>query len=144
MKRRHSSTLSAPTALGKVERVEDATKVAACKYDSRNLMTDYDGPGNNNDTTYKHSASSLRVQKTVGGSRTTKYYDDRLNVVVEYNGNSQLQRTYVTAGLDQNLSLTASGDASLTEEPLPRFRSCPRLNLPSRLLLLARHLPLKA
>jgi hypothetical protein len=127
-----------------VERVEDATNVPACKYDSRNLMTDYDGPGNNNDTTYKHSASGLRVQKAVGGSMTTKYYHDGLNVVAEYNGNSQLQRTYVTAGLGQNLSLTASGDGSLTEEPLARFRSYPRLNLPSWLLVLARHLSLKA
>jgi RHS repeat-associated protein len=83
--------------------------VHAYKYDARNLMTDYDGPGASNGATYNYGASGLRVQKTVGGSTTTKYYHDASNVVAEYNGSDQLQRTYVTRGLDQNLSLTASG-----------------------------------
>jgi len=72
-------------------------------------MTDYGCPAANNDATYNYGAAGLRVQKTVGGSTTTKYYQDGLNVVAEYNGSDQLQRTYVTPGLDQNLSLTASG-----------------------------------
>jgi RHS repeat-associated protein len=95
---------------GSLTKKDDGTNVHAYKYDVRNLMTDYDGPGANNDATYKYGASSLRVQKTVGGSTITKYYHDGLNTVAEYNGNDQLQRTYVTPGLDQNLSLTASGN----------------------------------
>jgi hypothetical protein len=43
-------------------------------------MTDYDGPGSSNDATYKYGASGLRVQKTVGGSMTTKYYLDGLSL----------------------------------------------------------------
>ena len=54
-------------------------------------------------------SSHRRIEKTVGGSTTTKYHHDALNVAAEYNGSNQLQRTYVTPGLDQNLSLTASG-----------------------------------
>ena len=95
-------------ANGNLTKKDDGTNVHAYKYDVRNLMTDYDGPGSNNDATYKYGASGLRVQKTVGGSTTTKYYQDGLNTVAEYNGSNQLQRTYVTPGLDQNLSLTAS------------------------------------
>jgi hypothetical protein len=44
----------------------------------------------------------------VNGTKTA-YVHDGLNTVAEYNGSNQLQRTYVTPGLDQNLSLTASG-----------------------------------
>jgi RHS repeat-associated protein len=95
-------------AKGRLAEKDDGTNVEAYGYDFRNLMTDYDGPGSSNDATYKYAASGLRVQKTVGGSTTTKYYLDGLNVVAEYNGSDQLLRTYVTPGLDQNLSLTAS------------------------------------
>jgi RHS repeat-associated protein len=95
---------------GNLTKKDDGTNVYAYGYDFRNLMTDYDGPGANNDAAYKYGASGLRVQKTVAGSTTTKYYQDGLNTVAEYNGSNQLQRTYVTPGLDQNLSLTASGN----------------------------------
>ncbi len=47
--------------------------------------------------------------KVVGRSTKTAYFHDWLNVVAEYNGSSQLQRTYVTPGLDANLTMTASG-----------------------------------
>jgi RHS repeat-associated protein len=71
-------------------------------------MTDYDGPGANNDTTYRYDALGRRITKNVNGTKTA-YVHDGLNTVAEYNGNNQLQRTYVTPGLDQNVSLTASG-----------------------------------
>ena len=96
-------------ANGNLTKKDDGTNVEAYGYDFRNLMASYDGPGSNNDGTYRYGASGLRVQKTVGGSTTTKYYHDGLNTVAECNGSNQLQRTYVTPGLDQNLSLTASG-----------------------------------
>jgi RHS repeat-associated protein len=96
-------------ANGNLTKKDDGTNVHAYGYDFRNLMSDYDGPGANNDATYKYGASGLRVQKSVAGSTTTKYYQDGLNTVAEYNGSNQLQRAYVTPGLDQNLSLTASG-----------------------------------
>jgi len=53
-------------------------------------------------------ADGRRVTKDVNGSKTA-YFHDGLNVVAEYNGSDQLQRTYVTPGLDQNLTMTASG-----------------------------------
>ena len=48
------------------------------------------------------------ITKDAHGTKTA-YFHDGLNVVAEYNGSSQLQRTYVTPGLDQNLSLTTTG-----------------------------------
>jgi hypothetical protein len=71
-----------------------STNDATYKYDARNLMTDYDGPGSNNDTTYKYGVSGLRVQKTVGGSTTTKYYQDGLNTVAKCDGSNQLQLAF--------------------------------------------------
>ena len=87
---------------------DDGTNVHSYAYDFRNLMTDYDGPGASNDSTYKYDAGGRRITKDVNGTKTA-YFHDWLNVVAEYNGSNQLQRTYVTPGLDQNLSLTASG-----------------------------------
>ena len=70
-------------------------------------MTSYDGPGTGNDATYTYDAGDRRVQRVVGGSATTKYCHDGLNVAAEYDGSNQLLRTYVTPGLDDNLSVTA-------------------------------------
>jgi len=95
-------------ANGNLTKKDDGTNVHAYGYDFRNLMTDYDGPGSNNDSTYTYDAWGRRVTKNVNGTKTA-YVHDGLNTVAEYNGSDQLQRTYVTPGLDQNLSLTASG-----------------------------------
>ena len=48
-------------------------------YDFRNLMTDYDGPGSNNDTTYRYDALGRRVTKNVNGTKTA-YFHERLRV----------------------------------------------------------------
>ena len=93
---------------GNLTKKDDGTNVHAYGYDFRNLMTDYDGPGSNNDTTYRYDPLGRRVTKDVNGTKTA-YVHDGLNTVAEYNGSNQLQRTYVTPGLDQNLSVTASG-----------------------------------
>lgn len=37
------------------------------------------------------------ITKDVNGTKTA-YFHDRLNVVAEYNGSDQLQRTHVTPG----------------------------------------------
>ena len=95
-------------ANGNLTKKDDGTNVHAYKYDVRNLMTDYDSPGANNDTTYRYDAAGRRITKNVNGTKTA-YVHDGLNTVAEYNESNQLQRTYVTPGLDQNLSLTASG-----------------------------------
>jgi RHS repeat-associated protein len=95
-------------ANGNLTKKDDGTNVHWYKYDVRNLMTDYDGPGRTNDTTYRYDAFGRRITKNVNGTKTA-YVHDGLNTVAEYNGSNQLQRTYVTPGLDQNLSLTASG-----------------------------------
>ena len=95
-------------ANGNLTKKDDGTNVHSYAYDFRNLMTSYDGPGSSNDTTYKYDAEDRRITKDVNGTKTA-YSHDRLDVVAEYNGSDQLQRTYVTPGLDQNLSMTASG-----------------------------------
>jgi len=95
-------------ANGNLTKKDDGTNVESYSYDFRNLMTDYDGPGSSNDSTYNYDAHGRRITKDVNGSKTA-YFHDGLNVVAEYNGSSQLQRTYVTPGLDADLSMTASG-----------------------------------
>ena len=89
-------------------RKDDGTNTYDYAYDFRNLMTDYDGPGTSNDSTYTYDYVGRRITKDVNGTKTA-YFHDALNVVAEYNGSNQLQRTYVTPGLDNNLTLTASG-----------------------------------
>ena len=96
-------------ANGNLTKKDDGSNVHAYGYDFRNLMTSYDGPGSTNDTTYTYDAWGRRVTKNVNGTKTA-YVHDGLDTVAEYNGSNQLQRTYVTPGLDQNLSLTASGN----------------------------------
>ncbi len=95
-------------ANGSLTKKDDGTNVHSYAYDYRNLMTDYDGPGSSNDSTYKYDAGGRRITKDVDGTKTA-YFHDLLNVVAEYNGSNQLLRTYVTPGLDMNLTVTASG-----------------------------------
>jgi len=95
-------------ANGSLTKKDDGTNVHSYKYDARNLMTDYDGPGSNNDSTYRYDAGGRRITKNVNGSKTAYVYDF-LNVVADYDGSNQLQATYVTPGLDDNLSVTCSG-----------------------------------
>jgi RHS repeat-associated protein len=95
-------------ANGSLTKKDDGTNVHAYKYDFRNLMTDYDGPGTGNDTTYAYDAEARRVTKNVNGSKTAYVYDF-LDVVADYNGSNQLQATYVTPALDENLTVTRSG-----------------------------------
>lgn len=45
-------------ANGNLTKKDDGSNVHTYKYDASNLMTDYDGPGANNDATYKYAASS--------------------------------------------------------------------------------------
>jgi len=72
-------------------------------------MPSYDGPGTNNDTTYSYDAWGRRITKDVNGT-VTAYFHDILHVVAEYDDNNQHKRGYVTRGLDDNLSVTASGN----------------------------------
>ena len=94
-------------ANGNLTKKDDGSNVHAHGYDCRDLMTDYDGPGANNDTTYRYDALGRRITKDVNGAKTA-YVHDGLDTVAEYNGSNQLHRTYVTPGLDQNLSLAGS------------------------------------
>ena len=45
-------------------------------------MTDYDGPGANNDTTYRYDALGRRITKDVNGTKTA-YVHDGLNTMAE-------------------------------------------------------------
>ena len=49
------------------------------------------------------------MEKVTASSTTSVYCHDGLNVVAKYDGSDQFQRTYVSPGLDRNLSMTASG-----------------------------------
>lgn len=49
-----------------------------------------------------------RITENLNGTKTA-YVHDGLKTLADHNGRNQLQRTYVAPGLDQNLSLTASG-----------------------------------
>ena len=65
--------------------------------------------------------TSNALEKVVGGSTTTKFVYDGANVVAEYNSENTLQASYITPGLDQNLTIKRSGSTSL---------SIPRMNQP--------------
>jgi RHS repeat-associated protein len=93
---------------GNLTKKDDGTNVDAYGYNWLNLMTSYDGPGTSNDATYTYDAEARRVTKNVNGSKTAYIYDF-WNVVADYNGSNQLQATYVTPGLDDNLTMTRSG-----------------------------------
>ena len=47
------------------------------------------------------------MEKVTASSTTSVYYHDGLDVVADYDGSDQFQRTYVSPGLDRNLSMTA-------------------------------------
>jgi YD repeat-containing protein len=63
---------------------EDGTNVSSYKYGFGNLMTDYEGPGANNDTTYRYYAAGRRVEKidhTGQSAVTTRWYLDGWSVI---------------------------------------------------------------
>jgi RHS repeat-associated protein len=56
-------------------------------------------------STYTYDVDLKRIKKDVDGT-VQKFIYDGANVVVEYDGNDSLLATYLTPGLDENLSMT--------------------------------------
>ncbi len=92
---------------GNLTRKNDGASNFDYFWDDKNRLTKYDAPGANNDGTYVYDNNWRRMTTTVGGT-TTAFFYDRADVVGEY-GSGAWQRTYVTPGLDQNVSITSGG-----------------------------------
>jgi RHS repeat-associated protein len=74
-------------------------------YDYENRQVSYDAPGTTTDGSYVYNASGARIQKTVSGA-TEGYILDGANIIADYqleSGNWNLESSYVTPFLDQNL-----------------------------------------
>ena len=67
-------------------------------------ITYISGAGGENDNTYTYDVDLKRIKKDVDGT-VQKFIYDGPNVVVEYDGNDSLLATYLTPGLDQNLTM---------------------------------------
>ncbi|MHC4714409.1 MAG: hypothetical protein ACYTAN_14255 [Planctomycetota bacterium] len=95
-------------ANGALTKSDDGTTENVYTYDYDGYMTAFDTTGTDNDATYTYDADKRRIAKTVD-SDTLKYFLDGSNVIADFDGDDVLQATYVTPGLDQNLSQTRSG-----------------------------------
>lgn len=82
----------------------DTVTPYAYAYNYDNLMTSYDGPGTDNDTTYTYDVGLKRIKKDVNET-VTKFIYDGPNVVAEYNGSNDLQASHIIPGVDQNLTI---------------------------------------
>lgn len=67
------------------------------------MMTSYDGPGTENDTTYTYDIVLKRIKKDVNET-VTKFIYHGPNVVAEYDGSNTLQASYVTSLLYNMIS----------------------------------------
>jgi RHS repeat-associated protein len=95
-------------ANGALTTSDDGTTVNVYTYDYDRYLTAFDTTGTDNDATYVYDAGKRRIAKTVD-STTTKYFLDGANVIADFDGDNVLQATYVTPGLDDNVSLATGG-----------------------------------
>ena len=93
---------------GALTKSDDGTTVNAYTYDYEGYLATFDTTGTDNDATYTYDADKRRIAKVVD-SVTTKYFLDGANVIADYDVSDVLQATYLTPGLDANLSQTRSG-----------------------------------
>jgi len=75
-------------------------------YDSKNKLTSYSDGGTT--ASYTYDADDRRIEKAITDGATTKYFYDDLNCVAEYDENDTFLRSYVTPGLDDNLTIYTS------------------------------------
>jgi len=95
-------------ANGALTKSDDGTTVNGYTYDYDGYLRAFDTTGTDNDATYTYDADKRRIAKTVD-SATTKYFLDGADVIADYDGDNVLLATYLTPGLDANLSQTRSG-----------------------------------
>jgi len=70
-------------------------------------ITYISGAGGENDNTYTYDVDLKRIKKDVDGT-VTKFVYDGWNSVAEYDDEDTLQASYITPGLDQNLTIMQS------------------------------------
>jgi RHS repeat-associated protein len=95
-------------ANGALTKSDDGTTVNAYSYDYDGYQTAFDTTGTDSDATYLYDADKRRIGKTVD-STTTKYFLDGADVIADCDGSNSLVATYVTPGLDNNVSHARSG-----------------------------------
>ncbi len=95
-------------ANGALTRSDDGDTVKAYAYDWDGYLTGFEmtgAPG----ASYVYDADKQRIRKVVE-SATTKYFLDGMDVIADYDGSDALLASYVTPGLDANLSMTRGQD----------------------------------
>ena len=95
-------------ANGALTKSDDSTTVNVYTYDYDGYLAAFDTTGTDNDATYTYDADKRRIAKTVD-STTIKYFLDGSNVIADFDGDDVLLATYVTPGLDANLSQERGG-----------------------------------
>ena len=93
---------------GALTKSDDGTTTNGYTHDYDGYLTAFDTTGTANDATYTYDANKRRIAKRVDET-TIKYFLDSADVIADYDGDDTLIATYVTPGLDQNLSQTRSG-----------------------------------
>jgi RHS repeat-associated protein len=95
-------------ANGALTKSNDGTTENVYTYDYDGYLSAFDTTGTDNDATYAYDAGKRRIAKTVD-STTTKYFLDGANVIADFDVDNVLQATYVTPGLDDNVSIATGG-----------------------------------
>ncbi|MHC4714206.1 MAG: RHS repeat domain-containing protein [Planctomycetota bacterium] len=95
-------------ANGALTKSDDGTTENVYTYDYDGYLTAFDTTGTDNDTTYTYDSGKRRICKVVD-SDTAKYFLDGANVIADFDGDDVLQATYITPGLDDNVSLATGG-----------------------------------
>ena len=107
-------SMSGYDANGNLTKADDTTNTWTYDYDWNDRLTSYDAPGSSDDTTYGYdSLGWRRVNKSVNGT-LTKYLPDvaapGMDVLGEYDSSNELIRSYVTPGIDENISVYDGAD----------------------------------
>ena len=102
-----TTTTYAYDANGALTKADDGTTVQSYEYNCEGRMTAYAKSGGST-AAYAYDADGRRIAKTVDAA-TTKFFYDGSDAIADYDGSDTLIATYLTPGLDANLSQTRSG-----------------------------------
>ena len=106
-------------ANGSLTKKDDGSTTSTYGYNVFGLMnTSDDGTIT---ATYQFYGPNWARSRSVVDGATTKFYYDGDNVVAEANAAATVTATYVTAGLDQNVSMTRGGEHVPLHPRWPRF-----------------------
>ena len=93
---------------GALTKSDDGTTANGYTYDYDGYLAAFDTTGTANDAVYLYDGDKRRIAKTVDET-TIEFFLDGADVIADYDGDDVLVATYVTPGLDANLSVTRSG-----------------------------------